>query len=325
MSVAQIVEKLKSLVIKSPVASKEPTISVTPAPARGVKVSSQPLPSKESVSAPKLTRKTISREQAVNRLLVLVRAGVDALISGDRSRLEKIVKEILLFYGTLKLMNGKDFADSVFSEAYSRLDGIGKEVLSSIVEGGMKSVLSKRSEIVSSYVAHALRRAGVPISPKIVKDVVVKTKLDIKKLADEIKKGMEKVLEWSRRPHAVGGDVEKVVEGMRAAIAVALGVGGAEAMRMFQRSFKGDLRNTFNYFMRTALKPISNDELMSKLMVTVKRASARAGHKEDVVRAKAQVMMGNGNGGESSGEVMHDEFTKVRVRKVMEAMERGGG
>ena len=334
VSVAQIIEKLKSLVAKSPVASKEPVVEVSSSGGSSKSVVSVgvSLPSKSSVSAPELRRKVVSREQAVNRLLALVRAAVDAVVSGDKSRLETIVKEVKALYNTLKLMNGKDFADSVFSEAYSRLDGVGKEVLSAMLSGGVNAVLGKREGIVAEYVSSVLKRAGVPVTPKEVHDVVVKTKLDVKKLADEIKDNMKKVLEWSRRPKAGGMDMKKAVAEMRAAIAVALGVGGAEALRMFQRSFKGSERQVFDFMAKSALKPVKNEELIKRLNSMISKGEASSKSMKEVISAKSKIVMGEGSGGEG-GEGSSDEaeegkafgeVAKARMAKIMEGMKRRG-
>ena len=325
VSVAQIIERLRTLAARSPVASKAPSISVEPKQAP-IQAEPAPLPSRQSVSAPEVKRRSLSREQAVQKLLALVRAGVDALISGDKSRLEAVVKEIITMYNTLKMMNGKDFADSVFSEAYDKLDGTGKQVLSSIVEGGLNAVLKKRESIVAEYVSNALKKAGVPVSPKAVKEVVAKSKLDIRKLADEVKENMKKLVEAAMKSRAMSGDARKAVEGMRAALAVALGVGGAEAVKMFQRSFQGSMRDAFKFFAKSAFKPIKNEELISRLMSAVKKGVAKSGSVEEVVRVKSQIVMGEQSseeGNESAGsEVSHDV---ERMGKVMEAMKRSRG
>lgn len=325
MSVAQIIERLRTLAAKSPVASKAPSISVEPKQAP-IQAEPAPLPSRQSVSAPEVKRRSLSREQAVQKLLALVRAGVDALISGDKSRLEAVVKEIITMYNTLKMMNGKDFADSVFSEAYVKLDGTGKQVLSSIVEGGLNAVLKKRESIVAEYVSNALKKAGVPVSPKAVKEVVAKSKLDIRKLADEVKENMKKLVEAAMKSRAMSGDARKAVEGMRAALAVALGVGGAEAVKMFQRSFQGSMRDAFKFFAKSAFKPIKNEELISRLMATVKKGAAKSGSVEEVARVKSQIVMGEQSSEESNesagSEASHDV---ERMGKVMEAMKRSRG
>ncbi len=335
MSVAQIIERLRSLVAKSPAASKEPVIITSPSDNSkaviGIGVS---LPNKSSLigvpETPELRMKVIRREQAINRLLALVRAAVDAVVSGDKSRLKIIVKEVKALYNTLKLMNGKDFADSVFSEAYSRLDGVGKEVLSAMLSGGVNAVLGKREEIVAEYVSSVLKRAGVPVTPKEVRDVVVKTKLDVRKLADEIKDNMRKVLEWSKRPKAGSADMRKAVAEMRAAIAVALGVGGAEALKMFQRSFKGSERQVFDFLAKSALKPIKNEELVKKLSAVAGKGSASSGSVKEVISAKNKIVMGGG-GEESEGssdEVEEGktfgEVAKARMARIMEGMKRRG-